>query len=99
MAELSAKVGDIENTAECIKNFNELDEVQKEQFRNLTHIQIQLCDNTLYQYSLGLIGKEQMLRAASRVQTAYGFWEYMTPYIPPHIQRSYEKYKGMDLVP
>ena len=85
MAELSTKLGAIENTAEHIKNFNELDEIQKQQYRHLTLIQLQLCDNTLYQYSLGLIGEEQMLQAASRVQMAYGVWEYMTPYISPHV--------------
>jgi hypothetical protein len=99
IAELSTKVGVMENTSEFIKNFNNLEEIEKQQYRNLTLIQLQLCDNTLYQYSLGLIGEEQMLRAATRVQMAYGVWEYMTPYIPPHVQRSYEKYKGSDLAP
>ncbi len=96
IAELSIKVGAIENTAEFIKNFNELEEIQKQQCRHLTLIQMQLCDNTLYQYSLGLVGEEQMLQTAARVQMAYGVWEYMTPYISPHVQRSYEKYKGSD---
>jgi hypothetical protein len=99
IAELSTKVGAMENTADFIKNFNKLEEIQKQQYRHITLIQVQQCDNTFYQYSLGLIGEEQMLQAAVRVQMAYGVWEYMTAYIPPHVQRSYEKYKESDLVP
>jgi hypothetical protein len=97
LAELLVKVGPEQNTAECIRNFNALDEVQQEQYRHVQLVQIQLCDNTLYQYSLGLIGEEQMLLAASRVQMAYGVWQHMTAFIPPHVQRCYEKYNEREL--
>jgi hypothetical protein len=93
VAELEMIVGPIENTEDAIKNFNNLDEIQQQQYRNLMLVQIQLCDNTLYQYSLGLIGEEQMSQAAVRVKMAYGFWVHMTEYIPPHIRRSYEEHK------
>ena len=92
-AELEIMVGPLENTEDAINNFNNLDEIQQQQYRNLVQVQIQLCDNTLYQYSLGLIGEEQMLLAAGRVKMAYGFWAHMTEYIPPHIRRCFEEPK------
>jgi hypothetical protein len=92
-SELITLVGPIENVEESLNNFNRLDESQKEQYRHLQLVQIQLCDNTLYQYSLGLIGEEQMLQAAKRVQMAYEFWSHMTDFIPPYVQRSYEAHK------
>ena len=97
ISELFTRVGPVENTDKCVENYNGLTDIQKAQYRELTHAQILLCDNTLYQHSLGLIGEEQMLLAAGRVQMAYGFWVYITPYIPPHVQRNYEEYKDKTL--
>jgi hypothetical protein len=93
LAHLSVKVFGLANDhspEERAANFDQLEDVEKVQFRQVWAQFLWAMDNTLYQNSLGLIDDEQLFGMAESIRTNYLLWQHMKVPIPDRIQAYYE---------
>lgn len=93
MAALLVKVGydpQARNVEEAMNNFNRLDPVEQQQYRQGQMANVQLCENAVYQAELGLLDQRQASFTVEWVGSQYPLWQALginSPRIPAFVEQ------------